>query len=79
MALPLYRRHRRECTAGHSEQSFSWPVKSKADRPNERVPFSDLELQKMYDACHNLYPKGRMYTTTGQDLADFIAKRRGRP
>jgi hypothetical protein len=49
------------------------PVKSKADRPNERVPFSDLELQQMYDACHNLYPKGRMYTTTGQDLADFIA------
>jgi integrase len=49
------------------------PVKSKADRQNERVPLSDLELEKMYDACHNLYPKGRMYTTTGQDLADFIA------
>jgi integrase/recombinase XerD len=49
------------------------PVKSKADRPNERVPFSDAELTRMYDACHNLYPKGRMYTTTGQDLADFIA------
>jgi integrase len=49
------------------------PVKSKADRPNERVPFSDAELTRMYDACHNLYPNGRMYTTTGQDLADFIA------
>lgn len=33
------------------------PVKSKYDHPKERVPFTDTELNRMFDACHRLYGK----------------------
>lgn len=33
------------------------PVKSKHDHPKERVPFTDAELNRMFDACHRFYGK----------------------
>jgi integrase/recombinase XerD len=31
------------------------PVRSKHDQPKERLPFSDAELNRMFDACDRLY------------------------
>jgi integrase len=51
------------------------PVKNPKGREMEaavqRLPFSDDELKRMYDAC----PKygGEKYKWTGQDIADFIS------
>lgn len=47
--------------------------KDTADARNEqKFPFSDEELNRMYDACQH-YGTGPKHTWTGEDLADFIS------
>jgi integrase len=41
-------------------------------RNEQKLPFSDEELKKMYDACPK-YGAGYRYKWTGDDLADFIS------
>jgi len=41
-------------------------------REEQKLPFTDEELKRMYDACHN-YGKTSKYRWTGEDLADFIS------
>lgn len=43
---------------------------------SERIPFSDEELERMFQTCANRYGHGEFasrYKWTGQDLSDFIA------
>lgn len=42
----------------------------------ERIPFTDLEVEKMFHACEHLYcrdPRAEHYAQSRQDLSDFIA------
>jgi integrase/recombinase XerD len=41
-------------------------------RGEQKLPFSDDEIKRMYDACPK-YGDGYRYKWTGQDLADFIS------
>jgi integrase len=41
-------------------------------REEQKLPFTDEELKRMYDACHK-YGKTSKYKWTGEDLADFIS------
>lgn len=46
------------------------------NRSKERIPFSDEELARMFEACESKYGKTEdeyRYRWTGQDLADFIS------
>ena len=46
------------------------------DEKTERIPFTDEELERMFNACESSYGKGEFeyrYRWTGQDLADFIS------
>ena len=46
------------------------------DEETERIPFSDEELTRMYQACETSYGKGKYeyrYSWNGQDLEDFIS------
>jgi integrase len=50
----------------------------KSTEKKERIPFSDEELKRMFDACENRYGKvdGELswrFRWTGRDLADFIS------
>ena len=42
------------------------------NREEQKLPFTDEELKRMYDACHK-YGKTSNYKWTGEDLADFIS------
>jgi integrase len=45
------------------------------DEEKERIPFTDEELTRMYQACETSYGKGEYecrYSWNGQDLEDFI-------
>jgi integrase len=41
-------------------------------RGEQKLPFSDEEIKRMYDACPN-YGNEHRYRWKGQDLADFIS------
>lgn len=46
------------------------------DEEKERIPFSDEDLTRMYQACETSYGKGKYeyrYRWSGQDLEDFIS------
>jgi integrase len=46
------------------------------DEEKERIPFTDEELTRMYQACETSYGKGKYeyrYSWSGQDLEDFIS------
>lgn len=53
-------------------------VRTRKEREEDnapRIPFTDRELERMYDVCERLYGTKGLYKRvwTGQDLADFIA------
>src|SRR5207244_10408143 len=51
-------------------QTCALPIYVK--REEQKLPFTDEELKRMYDACHK-YGKTSKYKWTGEDLADFIS------